>query len=195
MPCRASCGRAWRWRCWKTCWRRSPTCMASRGSPASRWSPLDPAVRALAQRYGARILTDDARGGHTAAVAAAARTLAAGRPRRHAAAAGRHSARLRRRDSLLLAVRRAGAVLHHRAVARRVRIERDSGLPADRGAAPLRRRQLLSAPAGRAGLRHRAADRAPARHRPRHRQAGRHLGHSRSCARAPAPRPTWSGMG
>jgi 2-phospho-L-lactate guanylyltransferase len=38
---------------------------------------LDPAVQALAQRYKARILTDDARGGHTAAVAAAARTLAA----------------------------------------------------------------------------------------------------------------------
>jgi 2-phospho-L-lactate/phosphoenolpyruvate guanylyltransferase len=38
---------------------------------------LDPAVRALAQRYDARILTDDARGGHTAAVAAAARTLEA----------------------------------------------------------------------------------------------------------------------
>jgi 2-phospho-L-lactate guanylyltransferase len=37
---------------------------------------LDPDARALAQRYGARILTDDARGGHTAAVAAAARTLA-----------------------------------------------------------------------------------------------------------------------
>jgi 2-phospho-L-lactate guanylyltransferase len=36
---------------------------------------LDPAARALAQRYGARILTDGARGGHTAAVAAAARTL------------------------------------------------------------------------------------------------------------------------
>jgi 2-phospho-L-lactate guanylyltransferase len=38
---------------------------------------LDPAVQALAERYGARILTDDARGGHTAAVAAAARFLAA----------------------------------------------------------------------------------------------------------------------
>ncbi len=37
---------------------------------------LDPEARALTQRYGARILTDDARGGHTAAVAAAARTLA-----------------------------------------------------------------------------------------------------------------------
>jgi 2-phospho-L-lactate guanylyltransferase len=37
---------------------------------------LDPEAQALAQRYGARILTDDARGGHTAAVAAAARTLA-----------------------------------------------------------------------------------------------------------------------
>jgi 2-phospho-L-lactate guanylyltransferase len=36
---------------------------------------LDPAAQALAQRYGARILTDGARGGHTAAVAAAARTL------------------------------------------------------------------------------------------------------------------------
>jgi 2-phospho-L-lactate guanylyltransferase len=38
---------------------------------------LDPDARALAERYGARILTDDAGGGHTAAVAAAARTLAA----------------------------------------------------------------------------------------------------------------------
>jgi 2-phospho-L-lactate guanylyltransferase len=38
---------------------------------------LDPDAKALAQRYGARILTDDARGGHTAAVAAAARTLEA----------------------------------------------------------------------------------------------------------------------
>jgi 2-phospho-L-lactate guanylyltransferase len=38
---------------------------------------IDPAARALAQRYGARILTDDARRGHTAAVAAAARTLQA----------------------------------------------------------------------------------------------------------------------
>jgi 2-phospho-L-lactate/phosphoenolpyruvate guanylyltransferase len=37
---------------------------------------LDPDAQALAQRYGARILTDDARGGHTAAVKAAARTLA-----------------------------------------------------------------------------------------------------------------------
>jgi 2-phospho-L-lactate guanylyltransferase len=37
---------------------------------------LDPDARALAQRYDARILTEDARGGHTAAVAAAARTLA-----------------------------------------------------------------------------------------------------------------------
>jgi 2-phospho-L-lactate guanylyltransferase len=38
---------------------------------------LDRDARALAERYGARILTDDAGGGHTAAVAAAARTLAA----------------------------------------------------------------------------------------------------------------------
>jgi 2-phospho-L-lactate guanylyltransferase len=38
---------------------------------------LDVDAHALAQRYGARILTDDARGGHTAAVAAAARTLEA----------------------------------------------------------------------------------------------------------------------
>ena len=37
---------------------------------------VDPDAQALAQRYGARILTDDARGGHTAAVKAAARTLA-----------------------------------------------------------------------------------------------------------------------
>lgn len=37
---------------------------------------LDARAGALGQRYGARILTDDARGGHTAAVAAAARTLA-----------------------------------------------------------------------------------------------------------------------
>jgi 2-phospho-L-lactate guanylyltransferase len=36
----------------------------------------DAAARELAQRFGARILPADARGGHTAAVAAAARTLA-----------------------------------------------------------------------------------------------------------------------
>jgi 2-phospho-L-lactate/phosphoenolpyruvate guanylyltransferase len=38
---------------------------------------IDPVVQTLARRYGARILTDAARGGHTAAVAAAARTLQA----------------------------------------------------------------------------------------------------------------------
>lgn len=38
---------------------------------------LDAQARALAERFGARILTEDARGGHTAAVAAAARTLSA----------------------------------------------------------------------------------------------------------------------
>jgi 2-phospho-L-lactate guanylyltransferase len=38
---------------------------------------IDPAVQAMAQRCGARILTEDARGGHTAAVAAAARILEA----------------------------------------------------------------------------------------------------------------------
>jgi 2-phospho-L-lactate/phosphoenolpyruvate guanylyltransferase len=36
----------------------------------------DPRVARLAESYGARILTTDARGGHTAAVAAAARSLA-----------------------------------------------------------------------------------------------------------------------
>lgn len=38
---------------------------------------LDAQARALAERFGARILTEDARGGHTAAVASAARMLAA----------------------------------------------------------------------------------------------------------------------
>jgi len=38
---------------------------------------VDSGAGSLAQRYGARILTGDARGGHTAAVAAAARVLAA----------------------------------------------------------------------------------------------------------------------
>jgi 2-phospho-L-lactate guanylyltransferase len=38
---------------------------------------LDAQARALAERFGARILTEDAQRGHTAAVAAAARTLAA----------------------------------------------------------------------------------------------------------------------
>jgi 2-phospho-L-lactate guanylyltransferase len=50
---------------------------AARGLAGIAVVTIDPAVRALAQRYGARILTDDARGGHTAAVAAAVRTLAA----------------------------------------------------------------------------------------------------------------------
>jgi len=49
----------------------------SRGLAGIAVVTLDPAVQALAQRYGARILTEDARGGHTAAVAAAARTLSA----------------------------------------------------------------------------------------------------------------------
>jgi len=47
----------------------------SRGLAGIAVVTVDPAVQALAQRYGARILTDDARGGHTAAVAAAAGTL------------------------------------------------------------------------------------------------------------------------
>jgi 2-phospho-L-lactate guanylyltransferase len=51
--------------------------VAARGLAGIAVITVDPAVRALAQRYGARILTEDARGGHTAAVAAAARTLAA----------------------------------------------------------------------------------------------------------------------
>jgi 2-phospho-L-lactate guanylyltransferase len=38
---------------------------------------VDEAAATLAARYGARILTEDAQGGHTAAVTAAARTLAA----------------------------------------------------------------------------------------------------------------------
>jgi 2-phospho-L-lactate guanylyltransferase len=50
---------------------------AARGLAGIAVVTLDPAAQALAQGYGARILTEDARGGHTAAVAAAARTLAA----------------------------------------------------------------------------------------------------------------------
>jgi 2-phospho-L-lactate guanylyltransferase len=50
---------------------------AARGLAGIAVVTLDPAAQVLAQRYGARILTEDARGGHTAAVAAAARTLAA----------------------------------------------------------------------------------------------------------------------
>jgi 2-phospho-L-lactate guanylyltransferase len=38
---------------------------------------IDSAAQALAQRYGARVLTDEARGGHTVAVAAVARILQA----------------------------------------------------------------------------------------------------------------------
>jgi 2-phospho-L-lactate guanylyltransferase len=51
--------------------------LGSRGLAGIAVVTLDPDARALAERCGARILTDDARGGHTAAVAAAARTLAA----------------------------------------------------------------------------------------------------------------------
>jgi 2-phospho-L-lactate guanylyltransferase len=50
---------------------------AARGLAGVAVVTLDPDAEALARRFGARILTDDARGGHTAAVAAAARTLAA----------------------------------------------------------------------------------------------------------------------
>jgi 2-phospho-L-lactate guanylyltransferase len=49
----------------------------SRGLAGIAVVTLDPEARALAQRYGARILTEDAGSGHTAAVAAAARTLEA----------------------------------------------------------------------------------------------------------------------
>jgi 2-phospho-L-lactate guanylyltransferase len=46
-----------------------------RGLAGIAVATLDVDAHALAQRYGARILTDGARGGHTAAVAAAAHTL------------------------------------------------------------------------------------------------------------------------
>jgi 2-phospho-L-lactate guanylyltransferase len=49
----------------------------SRGLAGIAVVTLDPQARTLAERYGARVLTEDARSGHTAAVAAAARTLAA----------------------------------------------------------------------------------------------------------------------
>ena len=53
---------------------------------------LDPVATELASRYGARVITDDARDGHTGAVAAMARILAA-EGHDMLAAAWRHSAR------------------------------------------------------------------------------------------------------
>ncbi|HEY7298038.1 MAG TPA: 2-phospho-L-lactate guanylyltransferase [Xanthobacteraceae bacterium] len=49
---------------------------AARGLAGLALVTVDPQAIAIAQRYGARILTDGARSGHTGAVAAAARVLA-----------------------------------------------------------------------------------------------------------------------
>lgn len=49
---------------------------AARGLAGLALVTLDPKATAMAQRYGARVLTDGARSGHTGAVAAAARLLA-----------------------------------------------------------------------------------------------------------------------
>lgn len=51
--------------------------VAARGLGGIAVVTVDAAARALAQRFGCRVLTDDARGGHTVAVAAAARILSA----------------------------------------------------------------------------------------------------------------------
>ena len=54
---------------------------------------LDPIAVELARRYGARVVTDDARSGHTGAVTAMARMLGRGGARGDADGAWRHSAR------------------------------------------------------------------------------------------------------
>ena len=73
--CRPSCGRHWRWRCSRTCWRRSA---AAPGLAGIVVVTLDPAATRAGRAATARASsTDGARDGHTGAVAAAARLLAA----------------------------------------------------------------------------------------------------------------------
>ena len=85
--------------------------------------------------------------------------------------------------------RRAGAVLHHRAGARRAGLQRRAVRAARGGAAAVRRQQLLPASGGRASRRHRADHRAAARHRAGHRPSRRIC--ARSCARRACRRAPW----
>ena len=78
---------------------------------------VDREARRLALGYGARILEDGARDGHTGAVAAAARAARGRRACRDADPAGRHPARHRRRNRPSRRGASPGAVLYDRPVA------------------------------------------------------------------------------
>ena len=165
-PSSAGCSRS-RWS--RTCcrhWRRSaslPSCVVV---------TVDPAAAAIAGRYGARITSDGAHDGQTGAVMAAARSLAASGLDLLTVPG---DIPLVEPDDIrhLLAAAWCRARLHDRAGARPERIERGALLAGRRGAAALRRQQLLSASRGRAGAGHRAARRAAPAHRARHRYARR----------------------
>ena len=76
---------------------------------------VDPVATSLAGRYGARIVTEGAREGHTGAVAAAARLLAREGQSRHDDNARRHSATVVSRDRCDARGAPGRACLHHRA--------------------------------------------------------------------------------
>ena len=76
---------------------------------------VDPVATSLAGRYGARIVTEGAREGHTGAVTAAARLLAREGQRRHDDDARRHSATVGSRDHRDARGASGRACLHHRA--------------------------------------------------------------------------------
>ena len=76
---------------------------------------VDPAATSLASRYGARIVTEGAREGHTGAVTAAARLLVREGQGRHDDDARRHSAPVVGRDRCDACGAPGRACLHHRA--------------------------------------------------------------------------------
>ena len=75
---------------------------------------LDPVATELARRYGARVVTDGARDGHTGAVTAMARILADEGRDGDADGARRHSARHGGGDRRGHRGTAAGAIAHHR---------------------------------------------------------------------------------
>ena len=134
---------------------------------------VDPAATSLGARYGARIVTEGAREGHTGAVTTAARLLLReGRggmmtmPRRYTAPLVCRN----RRDARGAPGR---ACVHDRARARRSRVKHDCLFAAERRSAPIRRRQFLPASRCCASPGDRTACGPPSWHRHGYRQSHR----------------------
>ena len=138
---------------------------------------LDPGATSLAGRYGARIVTEGAREGHTGAVTAGARLLVregrAGMMTMPGDIPRVSSAEI----AATLAAHRVRACVHHRAGARRSRVQHHRLFAARRRSAALRREQLLPPSQRGAGPRDRTARRPSAGDRHGHRPSGRSRRH------------------